>query len=57
MFGKAVSVIKTLLIESKHVKALEHNRESVAFSMIPEVDKSFLQSIVMYCTRLRDNFV
>lgn len=57
MFGKAVSVLKQLLVESKFVKALEYNSETQAFAMIPEVDKSFLQSIIMYCTRQKDNFV
>lgn len=42
MFGKAVSVLKTLLVESKYVKALEYNSEAQAFGMIPDVDKSFL---------------
>lgn len=50
MFGKAVSVLKTLLVESKYVKALEYNSEAQAFGMIPDVDKSFLQSIILYCT-------
>ena len=57
MFGKAISVLKTLLVESRFVKALEHNSEAVAFSIIPDVDKQFLQSIIMYCTRQRDAFV
>ena len=57
MFGKAIGVIKKLLIESKYVKSLEHNSEAVAFSLIPDTDKQFLQSIVMYCVRQRDNFV
>ena len=57
LFGKAIAVIKKLLVESKYVKALEYNSESVAFSIIPEVDKQFLQSVIMYCTRQRDYFV
>lgn len=57
MFSKAVSVLKMLLVESQFVKALENNSEAVAFSIIPEVDKAFLQSIIMYCSRQRDNFV
>ena len=28
MFGKSISVIKKLLVESKFVKALEHNSET-----------------------------
>jgi len=51
MFSKAVSVLKMLLIESQFVKALENNSEALAFQIIPEVDKTFLQSIIMYCSR------
>lgn len=50
-FTKAISVVKKLLIESQHAKALENNSEAVAFSMIPDVDKQFLQAVVMYCIR------
>lgn len=56
-FGKAISVIKKLLIESNFVKALEHNSEELAFSTIPDTDKQFLQSVVMYCIRQRNNFL
>ena len=50
-FKKAISVVKTLLIHSKNAKALENHSEQVAFSMIPDIDKQFLQSVVMYCSR------
>ena len=50
-FGKAISVVKKLLIESTYVKALEHNSEEKAFSTIPDTDKQFLQSVIMYCIR------
>ena len=56
-FGKAISVVKKLLIESNFVKALEHNSEELAFSTIPDTDKQFLQSVVMYCIRQRNNFL
>mmetsp|Transcript_22037 Transcript_22037/g.29443 ORF Transcript_22037/g.29443 Transcript_22037/m.29443 type:complete len:103 (+) Transcript_22037:397-705(+) len=57
MFSKAISVVKKLLIESKYVKVLEHNSEAAAFNTIPDIEKQFLQSVVMYCVRQRDNFV
>ena len=56
-FGKAISVVKKLLVESKFNKALEYNSESTAFSLIPEVDKQFLQAVVLYCINKRDVLV
>ena len=55
-FSSAISVVKKLLVESKHVKALEYNNEKEAFK-IPEVDRQFLQSIILYCARQRDAFI
>lgn len=57
LFGKAVGVLKTLLNASKYAKALDHSSEQEAFSSIPEGDRQFLQSIVVYFQRQRENYL
>ena len=52
-----MSVLKKLLVVSRYAKALEHMSTKEAFTSIPEKDKAFLQSLVMFLERNRDNFV
>ena len=59
-FGKAITVVKTLLIENNNRKFLDQNRiEKLddAFGKFSEIDQQFLQSIIMYCARQRQNFI
>ena len=57
LFSRAMSVLKKLLVVSRYAKALEHMSTKEAFTSIPEEDKAFLQSLVMFLDRNRDNFV
>lgn len=57
LFSKAMSILKKLLVVSRYAKALEHMSIKEAFTSMPDKDKTFLQSLVMFLTRNRDNFV
>lgn len=52
-----MSVLKKLLVVSKYAKALEHMNIKDVFTSIPEKDKAFLQLLVNFLARNRDNFV
>ena len=52
-----MGVLKKLLVVSRYSKALEHMSTKEAFTSIPEKDKQFLQQLIMFLARNRDNFV
>ena len=57
LYSRAMGVLKKLLVVSRYSKALEHMSTKEAFTAIPEKDKQFLQQLIMFLARNRDNFV
>ena len=57
LYSRAMGVLKKLLVVSRYAKALGHMSTKEAFTSIPEKDKQFLQQLIMFLARNRDNFV